>query len=56
MGISPARARGCIRFSLGIYNTAEEVDYLLQHLPPIIKKLREISPAGSHHRRPSPGA
>jgi cysteine desulfurase len=48
MGIKPARARGCIRFSLGIYNTAEEVDYLLEHLPPIIKKLREISAAGHH--------
>jgi cysteine desulfurase len=45
MGVSPARARGCIRFSLGIYNTDEEVDHLLKHLPPIIKKLREISPA-----------
>jgi len=47
MGISPARARGCIRFSLGIYNTGEEVDHLLKHLPQIIGKLREISPAGS---------
>ena len=53
MGIRPARARGCIRFSLGRYNTGEEVDYLLQHLPPIIKKLREISPAGTH---PHPAA
>jgi cysteine desulfurase len=52
MGIKPARARGCIRFSLGIYNTAEEVDHLLKHLPQIIKKLREISPADAktqHH-------
>ncbi|MGA2540254.1 MAG: cysteine desulfurase NifS [Verrucomicrobiota bacterium] len=51
MGLSPARARGCIRFSLGIYNTAEEVDHLLHHLPQIIKKLREISPVGAkpHH-------
>jgi cysteine desulfurase len=47
MGVSPARARGCIRFSLGIYNTEGEVDYLLKHLPRIIKKLREISPAGA---------
>jgi cysteine desulfurase len=46
MGISPARARGCVRFSLGIYNTDEEVDHVLKHLPGIIKKLREISPAG----------
>jgi cysteine desulfurase len=50
MGVSPARARGCIRFSLGIYNTGEEVDHLLQHLPQIIGKLREISPAGSPAR------
>jgi cysteine desulfurase len=40
MGCSPARARGSIRFSLGIYNTESEVDYLLKHLPPIIAKLR----------------
>jgi cysteine desulfurase len=45
MGIKPARARGCIRFSLGIYNTDAEVDHLLKHLPSIIKKLREISPS-----------
>jgi cysteine desulfurase len=51
MGVKPARARGSIRFSLGIYNTAEEVDHLLHHLPQIIKKLREISPAAAkpHH-------
>ena len=43
MGLSPSRARGSIRFSLGIYNTAEEVDYVLAQLPPIIAKLREVS-------------
>jgi cysteine desulfurase len=46
MGMKPARAKGCVRFSLGIYNTDEEVDYLLHHLPPVIAKLREASP---HH-------
>jgi cysteine desulfurase len=45
MGVSPMRARGCVRFSLGVYNTAEEVDYLLEQLPPIIAKLRAASPA-----------
>jgi cysteine desulfurase len=45
MGISPIRARGCIRFSLGIYNTDQDVDLLLEHLPPIISKLRSMSPA-----------
>jgi len=44
MGITPARARGCIRFSLGIYNTDRDVDVLLEHLPRIISKLRAISP------------
>jgi cysteine desulfurase len=44
MRVSPTRARGSVRFSLGIYNTSEEVDYLLQHLPGIIAKLRAISP------------
>jgi cysteine desulfurase len=43
MGCSPARARGSVRFSLGIYNTEAEVDFLLKHLPPIISKLRSHS-------------
>ena len=29
MGLAPMRARGSVRFSLGIYNTEEEVDYVL---------------------------
>jgi len=37
-------AHGSIRFSLSVYNTEEEVDYLLKELPEIIKRLREISP------------
>jgi len=45
MGLSPARARGSVRFSLGIYNTDGEVDYLLKHLPRIIARLRAVSPA-----------
>jgi cysteine desulfurase len=49
MGLSPMRARGSVRFSLGIYNTDAEVDYLLQHLPGIIGKLRSISPLNPEH-------
>ncbi len=45
MGLNLARARGSIRFSLGIYNTDEDVDHLLKHLPRIIGKLRSASPA-----------
>jgi cysteine desulfurase len=40
MGLKPARARGSLRLSLGIYNTAEEVDYLLEELPGIVARLR----------------
>jgi len=40
MGCSAARARGSVRFSLGIYNTETEVDYVLKELPAIIAKLR----------------
>lgn len=44
MGVGLDRARGCVRFSLGRYNTEEEVDYVLQELPGIITKLRAASP------------
>lgn len=49
MGVVPMRARGSVRFSLGIYNTSEEVDYVLEHLPRIIQKLRDISPLNPDH-------
>jgi cysteine desulfurase len=49
MGVPPMRARGSVRFSLGIYNTAEDVDYLIQHLPGIIQRLRDISPLNPEH-------
>jgi cysteine desulfurase len=37
---------GSVRFSLSRYSTEEEVDYVLRHLPPVIRKLRELSPFG----------
>ena len=49
MGVPPMRARGSLRFSLGLYNTDEDVEYLLQRLPPIIQKLRDISPLNPQH-------
>src|SRR5882724_18592 len=49
MGLGPARARGSVRFSLGIYNTEDEVDYVLKHLPGLIKRLRDISPLNPDH-------
>ena len=44
MGIPYTAAHGAIRFSLSRYNTDAEVDFVLEKLPPIIARLREISP------------
>jgi cysteine desulfurase len=44
MGIPFSRAHGSIRFSLSRYNTEAEMDFVLKHLPGIIKRLRELSP------------
>ncbi|HBV02530.1 MAG TPA: cysteine desulfurase NifS, partial [Candidatus Komeilibacteria bacterium] len=37
-------AHGSIRFSLGHSNTAADIDFLLKVFPPIIEKLRAMSP------------
>ena len=44
MGTDPADAQGSIRFSLGRDNTKEDVDRVIELLPPIIKRLRAMSP------------
>ncbi len=44
MGVPFTAAHGSIRFSLSLYNTKEEMDYIIEHLPPIIQRLRDISP------------
>lgn len=44
MGIPAECAHGTIRFSLGKYNTKEEMDYTIECLVEIIAKLRAISP------------
>ena len=44
MGIPYTSAHGTIRFSFSRYNTVEEVDFILEKLPPIINTLRKLSP------------
>ena len=46
MGLSHETAHGSLRFSLGMSNTEEDVDYVLEILPPIVGKLRAMSPLG----------
>jgi len=44
MGVPFTAAHGSIRFSLSRYNTREEIDYVIEKMPPIINRLRELSP------------
>jgi cysteine desulfurase len=44
MGVPFTAAHGSIRFSLSIYNTENEIDFVLEKMPPIIAGLREMSP------------
>ncbi|MCG6929810.1 MAG: cysteine desulfurase NifS [Desulfofustis sp.] len=44
MGVPFTAAHGSIRFSLSVYNTEEEVDFVLDKMPAIIAELRELSP------------
>lgn len=44
MGVPFTAAHGSIRFSLSIYNTEEEVNFVLEKMPAIIANLREMSP------------
>ncbi|MCD7854338.1 MAG: cysteine desulfurase NifS [Clostridiales bacterium] len=44
IGLPHEKAHGSLRLSLGRFNTEEEVDYVLEKLPPIIERLRAMSP------------
>jgi cysteine desulfurase len=44
MGVPFTAAHGSIRFSLSRYSTDDEMDVILEKLPPIIERLRELSP------------
>ena len=44
MGISHTLAQGSLLFTMGIDNTTEDIDYVLEALPPIVDRLRQMSP------------
>lgn len=46
MGVPFTAMHGSVRFSLSRYNTGEEIDKVIEVLPPIIKELRSLSPYG----------
>jgi cysteine desulfurase len=44
IGLSPENAHGSLRLTLGRWTKEEDIDYLLEHLPRIVSKLRAMSP------------
>ena len=48
IGLRHEVAHGSLRLSLGENNTEEDVDYILEVLPPIIDRLRDMSPLWEH--------
>jgi cysteine desulfurase len=44
MGVPFTAAHGSIRFSLSRYNTEDEIDFIVEKLPPVIERLRKMSP------------
>jgi len=44
LGLPHEIAHGSLRLSLSEYNTPEEIEYIIETLPPIIQRLRDMSP------------
>ena len=44
IGIPHERAHGSIRFTLGVQNTEEEIDKVLEVMPAIVQRMRDMSP------------
>ncbi len=55
MGVPFTMAHGSIRFSLSVYNTEEEIDFVIDQLPPIIETLRNLSPYWETGKKASAG-
>jgi cysteine desulfurase len=49
MGIPYTAAHGSIRFSLSHLSTREEIDFVLEKMPPVIERLRTMSPFWAEH-------
>ena len=53
MGLPPHRTQNSIRFSLGLGNTIDQIDHVIEILPPVVDKLRRVSGASSGAPRTS---
>jgi cysteine desulfurase len=48
MGVPASTAQGALRFSLSMYNSNEEIGFVIGKIPGIIEKLRHLSPLWPH--------
>ena len=48
LGLPHEIAHGSLRLSLSAYNTMEEVDYILEQVPQVVRELRQMSPVWMH--------
>jgi cysteine desulfurase len=55
MGLTHAVAQGSLLASLGIGNTAEDVSFVVQVLPPIVDRLRQMSPLYAKYLKKTKG-
>ena len=55
MGLSHEIAQGSILFTFGIDNTDEDVDYVLEAMPTIVQRLRQMSPLYAKFTKASKG-
>jgi len=55
MGISHELAQGSVLFTLGIDSTAKGIDYVLETMPPVVDRLRQMSPLYSKFTKASKG-
>jgi cysteine desulfurase len=49
MGVPYTAAHGSVRFSLSRFNTQSDIDHIIEHVPQIIRTLRDISPFDEKH-------
>jgi cysteine desulfurase len=46
LGVPFTRVHGSLRLSLSVFTTDEEIDFVIAQLPPIVERLRALSPFG----------
>lgn len=56
LGLPHEKAHGSIRFTLGVQNTEEEIDYVLGKMPQIVTRMRDMSPLWEDFLKQNPQA